>query len=304
MRTSAGAMLIVGLMTSNAHAIDGVLEINQVCASGSGCFSGDTPGFPVQITTMGGYRLTSNLTPPNQNATLISISAPGVQLDLNGFSIQGTNTYIRGLGTVCTAPGVGDGVNTSANDVTVANGHVRGMGSDGILLLGANSRVERVTADQNCGDGIRVGLASIVTDSVARLNFLDGIEGDRASRVSNSVVYANGGTGIIGPNGDFTVEGCVANNNGVDGVFVGTKSRVRGCQTQGNLDDGVAALGSSQLMENIANGNFDRGITAPGGATDATALGLSVATGNLSLNLSGGVAVACNLIGVAALCPP
>lgn len=305
MRTSVWAIVVVGLIASSAHAVDGVLEINQVCASGPGCFSGDTAGFPVQVVAGGGYRLTSNLTPPSQNVTLISVNAPGVHIDLNGFAIQGTNTY-PGPGQVCTASGIGDGVNTSANDVSVANGHVRGMGSDGILLLGANSRVERVTAEGNCGDGIRVGLASIVIDSVARLNSLDGIEGDRGSRVSNIVADVNGGTGIIGANGDFTVEGCVANANGVDGVFVGNKSLVRGCQAQVNLDDGIAALGSSQLMENIANGNVDRGITAPGSpaSQDSTALGLNVIAGNVALNLSGGFAVACNLIGGAAVCPP
>ena len=305
MRISAGAILVVGLIASSAHAIDGVLEINQVCASGPGCFSGDTAGFPVQVAAGGSYRLTSNLTAPNQNVTAISISAPGVHLDLNGFAIQGANRY-PGPGEACTAAGIGDGVNSSANDVSVSNGHVRGMGSDGIVLMGTTARVERVTAEGNCGDGIRVGLASIVTDSVARLNRLDGIDGDRGSRVSNCVVDVNGGNGISGANGDFTVEGCVANANGVDGIFVGTKSLVRGCQAQFNLDDGIAALGSSELMENIANANFDRGITVLGSfvSQDSTALGLNVATGNFGLNRSGGLDVACNVIGGVPICPP
>jgi len=30
-------------------AVDGVLEINQTCATHTGCFAGDTPGFPVGI---------------------------------------------------------------------------------------------------------------------------------------------------------------------------------------------------------------------------------------------------------------
>ena len=31
-------------------AVDGVLEINHTCAVQTGCFSGDTPGYPVTIT--------------------------------------------------------------------------------------------------------------------------------------------------------------------------------------------------------------------------------------------------------------
>ena len=44
-----------------ALAVDGVVEINQTCAVNTGCFAGDTPGFPVTITVAGSYRLTSNL---------------------------------------------------------------------------------------------------------------------------------------------------------------------------------------------------------------------------------------------------
>lgn len=52
--------LIVTFATP-AFAVDGVLEINQTCAVQTGCFSGDTPGFPVTINATGSYRLTSNL---------------------------------------------------------------------------------------------------------------------------------------------------------------------------------------------------------------------------------------------------
>ena len=34
-----------------ALAVDGVLEINQTCVVQSGCFAGDTPGFPLTIST-------------------------------------------------------------------------------------------------------------------------------------------------------------------------------------------------------------------------------------------------------------
>ncbi len=45
-------LLIVGLSASPmAWAVDGVLEINQACAVNTGCFAGDTAGFPVIIAS-------------------------------------------------------------------------------------------------------------------------------------------------------------------------------------------------------------------------------------------------------------
>ena len=44
-------------------AVDGVLEINHTCAVQTGCFSGDTAGYPVTIDGTAGrsYRLTGDL---------------------------------------------------------------------------------------------------------------------------------------------------------------------------------------------------------------------------------------------------
>ena len=55
-------------------ASDGAVEINQACAENTGCFSGDTAGFPVTIDASAGrsYRLTSDL-------ILLSASTSGIQ---------------------------------------------------------------------------------------------------------------------------------------------------------------------------------------------------------------------------------
>ncbi len=42
--------MLLAFATCSALAADGALEINQDCAA-VGCFSGDTAGFPVSITT-------------------------------------------------------------------------------------------------------------------------------------------------------------------------------------------------------------------------------------------------------------
>ncbi len=295
-------------MASGVYAVDGVREINQACAAGPGCFSGDTAGFPVQIGSPGSYRLTSGLSAPSQNTTLISVGAADVALDLNGFALRGTNSY-SGPGGVCSGSGSGIGVLSSSSDVTVTNGHVLGMGSHGLSLLGAGSRVERVIVYQSCGNGIRVGSGSLVAQSVARQNSLNGIVADQNSRVSGSLAKSNGQSGISSTSvnsGYLAVDGCISSSNGADGIFVGQRSLVRGSLTASNLDDGIGALGSGQVVENVAVGNTDRGITVLGGAGtgDSTAVGFNVSNGNGGLELSGGTVIGCNVIEGASVCPP
>ena len=108
--------LAVLLLAAPALATDGVLEINQTCAVPTGCFPGDTPGFPVTITSTssvagaGSFRLTSNLTTTDLNVDGIFISSSRITLDFNGFSLRppsgssGTGNGVSGAATASAAP--------------------------------------------------------------------------------------------------------------------------------------------------------------------------------------------------------
>jgi hypothetical protein len=63
-------------------------------------------------------RLTGNLTVPNEDTSVVQITAEGVTLDLNGFVIQGPSTEAGPNGT-------GTGVQGLSSTVVV-NGTVRG----------------------------------------------------------------------------------------------------------------------------------------------------------------------------------
>jgi hypothetical protein len=120
-----GLFVLVAVSASAALAADGVLEINHTCATTSGCFAGDTQGYPVQITQPGSYRLTSNLSVP--------ASTNGVDLDLGGFEIAGPVSCLAG----CPAPGSGSGVVSAlfgGNQCGISNGKVRGFAEDGVRL--------------------------------------------------------------------------------------------------------------------------------------------------------------------------
>ena len=63
MRTLTTCVLaaLLELTAARAQAGEGVIELNDTCAKGSGCLPGDSPGLPIQIHASGSYRLTSDI---------------------------------------------------------------------------------------------------------------------------------------------------------------------------------------------------------------------------------------------------
>lgn len=201
-------LFILGFTASASavHASDGVFEINADCATVGGCFDGDSSGYPVSITQQGSYRLTGNLTTNNVNTTLISVSAEGVSIDLNGFSLQGP-VSCSGIPVSCTSSGSGDGIDAeSIKNLTVRNGTIRGMGRDG-LLFGPISRIEDLTVSENGRNGVN-GTVGVVAGSsfgslLSRLavnsnNEVGVILGFNPSYLTDSNIFNNGNLGISG----------------------------------------------------------------------------------------------------------
>src|SRR2546421_12802591 len=110
-RWSPSVLLLLAVSSPSAVlATDGVIEINQARALAGSVTPGDAAGFPVYISVSGSYRLTSNLTVPNENTDGIDIGASEVTIDLNGFSILGPTVCSGGPPlTGCTPSGFGYG---------------------------------------------------------------------------------------------------------------------------------------------------------------------------------------------------
>lgn len=232
------------LAASQLKAADGTLEINQSCAS-QGCFSGDNPGFPVEITTAGSYILTGSLFPADSGG--IEITAPHVSLNLNGFEIVGddvtfesginilmgiTNTEVsngtirdfgnagvyceknfchqsRFTGLRVISNGQGGLTMSSSNGVTVRDSHIEGNGFGGIFLAGLGIIVSGCTVMNNAGTdaGIRAGNYSIVSGNIVYNNAGHGIHTSDHSTVIGNVVSYSGQHGI-----NLGVESLVKNN--------------------------------------------------------------------------------------------
>ena len=183
-------------------AVDGVEEINQACVS-TGCFPGDSAGFPVSITRDGSYRLTSNLdvtgetSPENVTAVEVTTAAQsGVEIDLNGFLILGPTTCSGTPVTSCNNTGTGIGIQSNSNFISVRNGTIRGMGDDGIQIV-TGARIDNVKIFFSGGDGFDLGSNCQIRNSSSVSNGGHGIVAGQSCLVTGNIVRANMGFGLF-----------------------------------------------------------------------------------------------------------
>jgi hypothetical protein len=247
MRSILPLLLLIAL-AAPALAVDGVLEINQTCAVETGCFAGDFPGYPVQISQSGSYRLTSDLT-SSTVFTGISVNADHVTIDLNGFSIIGPGTGTSGSGIIAS---------TGADSTAVLNGRVIGLGSDGIRLRDdariVGVHVEGSGAGSFVRSGIVVGERSTVRGCTSHANTGWGISASSGSTVAESVATSNGEIGI-----SVIVAGSIVDNtvigNGQAGVRSGNGGTVSGNVISDNLGLGIECLANAGYAGNVLTRN-------------------------------------------------
>jgi len=245
--------LALALAAGPSRAGDGVIEINHTCAVQTGCFAGDTPGYPVTIAATGSYRLTSHLVIPNDDTDGIRISTSDVSIDLNRFAVIRSGCVDNN--SICRPnSGSGSGIETGDSDhrgVSVRNGSVVGVGSAGVSL-GEQADVRDLLVRWNGGDGIVVGLGSKVASSVLYENGDDAIVADAGSVVSDNTIYDNDGDGIDAGAGCSVDRNVVRSNGGV-ALRLGSQAAFRGNTMTSN--GGGCTLGGSNVADNSCNGS-------------------------------------------------
>lgn len=266
-------------VATRAVASDGVAEINQACATATGCFSGDAPGFPVTIDGSAGmsYRLTSDLVVPSADESAILLRKPRVWLHLAGHSIEGPVVCTGTPVSSCTpGSGPGSGIEAELDPAfpgfgirlgghRIWGGTIRGMGSRGALVAtsslsdlriesnagngveGPGLRLERCVVSRNLGRGVAaiptIGGASVVRDSAVHGNGAGGIEIVDGLVTGNSV-ERNGGAGIrvlVEGGAAIIADNSVRQNSG-DGIAShASPSLVFANHSASNADDGIDA---------------------------------------------------------------
>lgn len=275
----------VGVHYKNVVGVPGG-EIDQVCAVNTGCFAGDSAGFPVTITEPGSYRLIGNLSVPDATTGAILIEADDVTLDLEGFAIQGPVDCTGEPVTDCSPSGEftsHSGVRVFGGDnATIRNGTIRGMGFNGLHCNATECTVIDIRAISNAQTGISVSNDGVIRDSIANSNGNIGIVGG-TGLIADNLSRANGGYGFsitaIDPNG-AVVRGNTSVGNGGNGIACNH------CTLVGNV-----------MIENQAFGaNF----------LDQVAYGQNIIRNNDSgtiANAANGVEIDGNLCGSNSTCP-
>lgn len=306
---SIGFALCFGLLpTSAAFAVDGVFEINQVCATATGCFSGDGAGFPVTISKPGSYRLTGNLTADPQQLSAIEITSSEVQLDLNGFAVLD--------GAVMRA------IWSTESRVSVLNGTISGSFGSGIVLEGTLSRVEGVVVDiSGVNQAILLGDRCLLTNSRSDGGTAPAILlGNYCVARGNTIhATANGPALEMGSNAT-AVENSV---RGDSGIAAGTRSTLVNNSVLCHTGAGILATSSSVIGNAVTSGAWhgiscDRCIVSGNVSNGNGGFGLNDSSkstaysnnqfddnngGNPNPQVSGGIETGANVCGGNTTCP-
>lgn len=306
------ALALLLLAPAAANATDGVLEINQTCARQTGCFPGDTAGFPVTITNPGSYRLTSDLETNTRADSAIVISANDVTVDLGGFTIACTLAD-RFQPQACFGTGTGDGVsaNGAFERTTIRNGRIVGMGRYGVIS-GHDSVVEDVHLASNgggsgSGGGVLLARGSTLRNATVVANFGIGVsvELDQTGRIVDSTIKANEGVGISAWNGSL-VRDCVVTGNEGHGILAYDDSTISGNSVSYNQGSGIVAYRSNLVSKNNSSQNGEWGLLLLASQVEQglrSGYRENVFSGNSIGTVSGGVNMGSNLCDGSVACP-
>ena len=216
---------------------------------------------PYTISVSGNYRLGTNLITASAAQTAITISAPNVILDLNGYFVSGSaNT------TTSNTPVIAVG---NVSSVTIRNGTVANNGNAIVFFPGTNS-INHLVEDVNVTRCLRQGIffQSSSSGSIVRRNVITQTGGYTGStnaeafaialaggvRAEKNVIVdvtargTGGAYGISGSGGDFMIANTVSNGSG-GSVAVG----VVGGKYQRNL---ILNFGTPFANGTDAGGNF------------------------------------------------
>jgi hypothetical protein len=202
---------------------------------------------PATISTQGIHCLTGNLATDIASGNAITITANNVTLDLNGWKVGG---QAAGPTTVAV------GISSSANNVTVRNGIVRGFHT-GIALFGRGAVVEDLLVDQSTAVGIDVqsegaivrrnqvvdtgkdfaiGIESVGEGSLIEGNLVSGLTGDGDLSETgitlfrgNTLVINNFITDTAKPSGSGVSRGIWPSSGQNIGVLNNTISNMNTC---------------------------------------------------------------------------
>jgi hypothetical protein len=223
---------------------------------------GDAPGFPISITVSGSYKLSGNLTVPNENTTAIDITngVATATIDMNGFSINGPTVCDISIPTVCAPvasgssifdPGVG--IRSGATQaLSIRNGAIVGMGRYAIFVFGAPVvHVDAIQVRHTGLGGILIGSGSVVNSEISRTG---GIAVSlNQGLVKGNYINRNADDGVASTGFPITVVDNTIGQNGGAGIDFASTGSYSGNTLYSNLGGSISGSGN-QTGGNTCNG--------------------------------------------------
>ena len=257
---------------------------------------------PFAINASGSYVLTQNLNVSSGNA--ITISASGVNLDLNGFTVSSTAASANGTAIF---------FNSGLQTATISNGHVRGNFSNGVSFTGtgpSNVRVSDLSVDGAGSVGIDLGVSYPNLIDRCTVGSVGG-RGLHSGTVNSSVANNCGGAGIAAnivqgswgiSTGSFngidasSVSNCVGQSLSGTGINAQNVSNSTGSSTSGKGIASATVSGSSGTSDSNYGIYALEVDNSDGSAGSGTLDGINAVTVSNSRGSSngGGSGISCN----------
>lgn len=295
---AAGAgLLVAGPLNPPGGAVSPTMKALSEVEPRIAINSTNTPGDAdsvFKITQPGSYYLTDNVVGvPGKLG--IEIAASDVTIDLNGFTLTGSQTTLAGISYT---PG-----SSTIGGATIRHGTVSGWGGNGIDLLGSGTAalVEDVQANSNWLNGISVSSNSAVVRGCRTFqNLQRGVVVAGNALIESCVFNANGSGGVSGANG-VSVRNCTFRSNSGAAVYLANSGNVADCTIDGGghgvrlLDQGsvtgctisgvTGSLGAISVQDRCTITNNTCSANSGGGGIRAS--GFCVITGNTCVNNTG-----------------
>jgi hypothetical protein len=246
---------------------------------------------PFVINQSGSYYLTGNIAITSGDA--IQMSADGVTLDLNGF-------------TISSSAGTADGTAikvVSGSNITIRNGFISGTttvngstfsgggfsaGISDIVTGSTNVTVEGISVHGISGDGIDLAGTGTVRSCRTTITKLRGI---RAELITNSTAETSGGDSAI--NGT-TVSGCVATNVSAAANRIGISATL--CTDSKGTGSTGAGISTANAVNCEGISDNSTGLSASN-ATNCFGITASTLATVFGLDCLGGTATGCRGVG-------
>ncbi len=209
---------------------------------------------PFSISRSGSYYVSAPL-PGTNGANGIVISVGDVIIDLNGFTLRGTNGSLDGIR-----------VTVPCDGLTIRNGSIYGWGGYGIMATNAaHVRIEGVNVTRSGSGGIYAGKNALVERCEVYANGFDappsdppaddGIHVRSYSTIKDCKAFANRGAGIHSYQFSQVI-GCIATESmQADGIHVEDFCTVQRCTAARNMENGIKVGSMSRVSDNICGQN-------------------------------------------------